>query len=901
MNLNLPVCRKHTEIVEAVRSCDTVIITAETGSGKSTQVPQMLYEAGYEVIVTEPRRVAAVTLANRVAHEMNDSSVVGYKTAFESTQTADTKILFCTDGLKVAQGLKSYHNQVLVIDEVHEWNLNVETLIAWIKNFRQHGNHIKVVIMSATIDSDGLSQFFGDTKTIHCDGTLYNVEMCQETTREPEYLAYCLASEGKNVLMFQPGKAEIDQSIRIIKSLTESDITILPLHSELSMEDQRKVFNSYPNGKIIVSTNIAQTSLTIPDIDTVIDTGLEKIVAVQDGIEGLILNPISQADCRQRAGRAGRTKNGVYYLCSSTPFEARPAYAVPEIQRLILDKVVLKLISVHINPHEVEFYHPVDQASIEASIKTLQSLDALTSEEELTDIGAKLVRYPVGVKFGRMLIAAEERNCMDEMILAVSIFETGSLLSHKSTSEYYRNFPQYWDYLDDFSRVSDLISEMMLYNQIAVGKYQGKREPGLNFKNYRAVRMLSDKLSFAIQSRHLSIGDLNEDKQEAIRQCIIRGLRTELYCPGWSQYVGLDGNSASVDRQSFGSSYRLLVGVPRTIHSTSRYGDDSFTVVSFCTKVHEEDIPELYPSIQIKADYDDISYSSWDDTIMVPVEYVLNGNTIYRSSQIVTKEDQLFSQLYEKIVARVQKQEQDAYYGSYHYSEPKTKYWARDDGKLFEIKGWSREYIEVPFEELDSMPSSEIKYNGSTLRIRCEECMAATAALVKQQVIASATDRLANSLEYSRQKTFKISKIKEMLKEVGIKCLRNDEYNVSVIVYLGLTDEGTGISFKAFSSQEEYTAAMHDALAAVLNSHIKTTYPDKKFFVRDVNGKKITTKKSEAAKEDFKSFCAEMISGVTADSFEETLTFIKEMFDDYQRALGNMEDSENPERTSMFS
>ncbi len=901
MNTSLPVYRKKQAILDTIAHTDTVIVTAETGSGKSTQVPQMLYEAGYEVIVTEPRRVAAVTLATRVSEEMGDSNVVGYKTAFESTQTPDTKILFCTDGLKVAQGLKNYTNQVLVIDEVHEWNLNIETLIAWIKNFRQHGNSIKVIIMSATIDSDNLRQFFGDAELIHCNGTLYDVKMHEELHAQPEHIVADLAESGKNVLMFQPGKAEIDKSISYLKDLLPAGYTILPLHSELTMEQQRKVFRKYSGGKVIVATNIAQTSLTIPDIDAVVDTGFEKVIAVQDGIEGLVLCDISKADCVQRAGRAGRTKNGVYYLCSSTSFESRADYTTPEIQRLILDKVVLKLISVHINPHEVEFYHHVNHDSIESSIKTLKDLGALTRDENLTDIGVKLVRYPVGVKFGRMLISAEENDCLDEMILGVSIMEMGSMLSHRPQDGYSIRFSQYYDYLTSQNYMSDVINEILLYKQIEEGKYKGTHETGLNFKKYRSIRELSNKVSLFLQKRSISIGHLTSEKCEAIRECIIYGLRSNLMMRRWVGYDTLENQSVTVDRQSDMDGKPLLVGIPRAIQRKGRFGDqETFYVASMCTLVTKMDLIKLYPEIKVEFNRDEASYSSFEDVIYLPTSYILGDLEIYQENTKISKTDPRFSQLYEEISEKAKNEQEhfDYYSHSYSFRESNMRYWTRDDGKLFEVIGYYQPYILVSFDELDAMPSSEIKVDGESIRLKCENCTALTAALLKKKILENASRKLKESLCISKQKTFSLAKVRELIEKCGIRILSDPDHDIRLEVYIGLQSDNAGICWDMFDTNDEYLASTHEALVAFLNNHIKNSYSDKKFFVMDTNGKKMVTRKCEEAKNDFKSFCAEVLQSVTLNDFEESLALIDEMYNECQKVLGNYSESDN--KTSMF-
>lgn len=218
------------------------------------------------------------------------------------------------------------------------------------------------------------------------------------------------------------GKKEIDGIISDLMK-EEVDAEILPLHGELPSSEQRLCFNHYDRPKVVVSTNIAQTSVTISDIDVVIDNGKEKRIEVNDGIEGLFVHDISKADCLQRAGRAGRTKNGIYVLCSENSLDEREEYSTPEIQRLVLDKVVLKLMSVGINPLNLEFFHQPSIESLTDSMETLKMLGAIENNK-VTKLGMRMIKIPVSVRYARMIIEAEKYECTEQLIKAVSIMET---------------------------------------------------------------------------------------------------------------------------------------------------------------------------------------------------------------------------------------------------------------------------------------------------------------------------------------------------------------------------------------------------------------------------------------------------------------------------------------------
>ena len=279
MNTKLPIFDKKNEIVKSIEANDVTIITAETGSGKSTQVPQYLYEMGYEVICTQPRRIACVSLADRVSDEMqSEGNVVGYHTAFESTRIDETKVLFCTDGLQMAKQVsnrkeKNVGKTALIIDEVHEWNLNIETLIAWVRNEKKVNNsELKVVLMSATVDRENLYSYFNEVTTVGMVNVpnrnyevTWNKSGNYHTGEEIQIAMKCI-EEGKNVLVFQPGKKEIYDFIKALKDMLRfeggADCVVLPMYGELGISEQKACFRGYDCPKVVVATNIAQTSIT---------------------------------------------------------------------------------------------------------------------------------------------------------------------------------------------------------------------------------------------------------------------------------------------------------------------------------------------------------------------------------------------------------------------------------------------------------------------------------------------------------------------------------------------------------------------------------------------------------------------------------------------------------------
>ena len=313
-NATLPIAAFRNEIVDAIQINPVTILTAETGAGKSTQVAQYLLEEGCNLVTTQPRRLAARTVAERVADEYDTplGEIVGFRTAYERKDSDATRCLFVTDGLALVRELMGRGPQVLVIDEVHEWNLNIEVLVAWAKHQMKRGVDFKVVLMSATLEAQRLSDYFDGAPVIDVPGRTFPVEELAPSGSKLEDDVVKLLRQGRNVLVFQPGKREIEETVSYLQGLSDLNAEILPLHGGLTPDEQKKCFRSYGRPKCIVATNVAQTSITIPDIDGVVDSGLERRQELRDGVEGLYLGAISWADREQRKGRAGRTKSGVY-------------------------------------------------------------------------------------------------------------------------------------------------------------------------------------------------------------------------------------------------------------------------------------------------------------------------------------------------------------------------------------------------------------------------------------------------------------------------------------------------------------------------------------------------------------------------------------------------------------
>lgn len=612
----LPITNYKNEIIEAVRSHSFTIISAETGSGKSTQIPQYLADYYEQVIVTEPRIMAAKTLAKRVAEEMEVTlgQEVGYRTAFDKCSSPNSNILYCTDGLQLIRTIFSEDNKtknVLVIDEVHEWNLNIETLVAWCK-FMQGKWNTKVVLMSATLDTDGLSEFFGnDVAVLNIPGNLYEVSMEQ---RHQISLIDTINENincGKNILVFVPGKKEIAD---VIYHLDIENAMVLPLHGELDWEDQKKCFKHYPVSKVIVATNVAQTSITIPNIDVVVDTGEARISIAENGIQGLFLKPISRSDIMQRKGRAGRTKSGKYFLCSDIPMKYREEYSVPEIQRSILDRVVLQLATIGLDAEELEFFHQPDLSEIKLSKKALTDIGAF-SEKQVTAIGRKIVKMPVSVQVARMIVEAEKYGVTEQVITIASIIENGGLLSKEG---------KYNDFTSEYK--SDLLAELDVWKSINQMKYIDFQKLGINkrtfFRVKENIQKLKEALAGIVELTH------NNDREAIVKSCLY-GLVSHIYVRDYdNMYYSEDGSEVRLDRKSCVSYCpQIIVGIPKTIEFKDMYGcTDTMDLVNFVSKIDVSTLIELVPNKVIETT--SLRYSASEDAVEVTINRSFLRNEI---------------------------------------------------------------------------------------------------------------------------------------------------------------------------------------------------------------------------------------------------------------------------------
>merc|ERR1719359_2174943 len=444
--LGLPVYAYREQFLEAVRDFQILVIVGETGSGKTTQVPQFLHEVGYtklgKVGCTQPRRVAAMSVAARVSAELGCKigHEVGYNIRFENCTTDKTIIEYMTDGML----LRSFLNEpdmasfsVMLIDEAHERTLHTDVLFGLVKDVARFRDDLKLIISSATLDAEKFSEYFDNAPIFNIPGRRYPVSIHYTKAPEANYLDACvitvlqihLTQPLGDILVFFTGQQEIEEAMELIDFKTRGlgssmmELIVLPIYATLPTDMQAKIFEPTPEGarKVVLATNIAETSITIDNIVYVIDPGFckQNTYNPRTGMESLVVNPCSKASANQRAGRAGRVKPGkAFRLYTKWSFEHElEDDNAPEIQRSNLGHVVLMLKSIGIDDLlHFDFMDPPPPETLIKALEQLYALSALNDQGDLTKTGRRMAELPMEPMLSKMLCQSEKYKVVDEMV-----------------------------------------------------------------------------------------------------------------------------------------------------------------------------------------------------------------------------------------------------------------------------------------------------------------------------------------------------------------------------------------------------------------------------------------------------------------------------------------------------
>jgi len=437
----LPVSGRREDLLEAIRDNQVVVVAGETGSGKTTQIPKLCLELGRGVrgaiAHTQPRRLAARTVAERIADELKVplGGAVGYAVRFSDRSSEDTLVRLVTDGLLLAEIhrdplLRRY--DTVIVDEAHERSLNIDFLLGYLARLLPKRPDLKLIITSATIDPERFARHFGGAPVVEVSGRTYPVEVRYAPLEEDEDVVDAIGGACEallrerrgDVLVFLSGEREIRDAAEALRGRLPDSVELLPLYARLSNAEQQRVFKPHAKARVVLATNVAETSLTVPGIRSVVDPGTARIsrYSARLKVQRLPIEPVSQASADQRKGRCGRTSDGVAIrLYAEEDFEERPRFTDPEILRTNLAAVILRMAALELGDIEdFPFLDPPDRRQIRDGVRLLQELRAIDGDGRLTQTGRRLSQLQVDPRMARMILEAGELDCAAEVIPIVA-------------------------------------------------------------------------------------------------------------------------------------------------------------------------------------------------------------------------------------------------------------------------------------------------------------------------------------------------------------------------------------------------------------------------------------------------------------------------------------------------
>lgn len=552
----LPVYEQKDKILEVLEKNQVIVVQSPTGSGKTTQIPVILHEAGFSdsgiIAVTQPRRIAALSVSEFISKQLGTTypGLVGYKMRFEDKTDSSTKIKIMTDGIllqemKLDPWMSKY--SVVMVDEAHERSLNIDFVLGLLKRVLQARPEFKVIVSSATMNAEAFSSYFGNCPIVNIDTITYPVSVIYDPPAIPSSTSSPAASDALlnkiestiqrvlsnkvngDILIFLPGEKIIKDCMqKLYKSSFSRKIHIIPLYGRLAKEEQERVFDSAPLGKkkVIISTNIAETSVTIPGITVVIDSGLAKLnfYNPRTFTSSLIETPVSKASCNQRKGRAGRTQEGTCYrLYPRKDYETRQMYTLEEIFRTDLSEVVLRMSELGITEFEqFDFISPPGKEGIISAIETLNLLKALEKDNTLSEIGKLMVKFPLMPRLSRIIVEAilHYPQVLEETIIASAFLSAQSpfILPPGEEMEARIAHHAFRDVQGDFLTYVKLFKKFI--NQEKPEEFCEK-----NFLDYRVlseIKNIKEQLELIVSDMGIPI--LNGGKNDDYLTCIASGM-----------------------------------------------------------------------------------------------------------------------------------------------------------------------------------------------------------------------------------------------------------------------------------------------------------------------------------------------------------------------------------------
>lgn len=575
----LPITAQVDELKNCISANQVVIVCGATGSGKTTQLPKIAVECGCGVSgrigCTQPRRLAATALAARFADETRVTlgKEAGYQIRFDDRTDVSTSVKFMTDGILLAEtrndpDLLQY--DCLILDEVHERSLNIDFLLGYLKQLISRRKDIKIIISSATLESNRISEFFGNAPVVEIPGGLYPIEDIFMPLEEDEELNEGIfrASEflGEldprgDILVFLPGEREIRECCEYLAGKRFNSTEILPLFGRLSASEQDRVFKRSSKRRIVLATNVAETSVTIPGIKFVIDSGLARLSRFnpRTRIQELLVERVSQASARQRRGRCGRLSDGVCVkLYTAEELEKAPEYTAPEIQRTALSGVILQMAALRLPPiEEFPLLDPPSPALIREGVRTLTDLHAVTAESpavrQLTREGARLAALPVDPHIGAMLLASKKYNTLPEMLVI------SSYLSISDPRERPFDKPKEADsaHKKFNSEESDFLGILKLYYAAFNQGFSNTQLRNFCKQNYLNFRRMREWKSLALELASSLNGSLPEDAAVTVKNFV--ALHKAILC-GIPRQVSWYDKNERVYRDMTGRAFTVFPG-----------------------------------------------------------------------------------------------------------------------------------------------------------------------------------------------------------------------------------------------------------------------------------------------------------------------------------------------------
>lgn len=615
---------------------------------------------------------------------------------------------------------------------------------------------------------------------------------------------------------------------------------------------------------MIVATNVAQTSITIPDIDVVVDTGEARISIAENGIQGLFLKSISRSDIMQRKGRAGRTKSGKYFLCSDIPMKYREEYSVPEIQRSILDRVVLQLATIGLDAEELEFFHQPDLSEIKLSKKALTDIGAF-SEKQVTAIGRKIVKMPVSVQVARMIVEAEKYGVTEQVITIASIIENGGLLSKEG---------KYNDFTSEYK--SDLLAELDVWKSINQMKYIDFQKLGINkrtfFRVKENIQKLKEALAGIVELTH------NNDREAIVKSCLY-GLVSHIYVRDYdNMYYSEDGSEVRLDRKSCVSYCpQIIVGIPKTIEFKDMYGcTDTMDLVNFVSKIDVSTLIELVPNKVIETT--SLRYSASEDAVEVTINRSFLRNEI--DYEIIYD---YFNPQYSELKAKYEEEMRNK-----NYSRKQRV--VMIDGKQFEVEYNSWEKRGIVYLDSETLFTTNVKELKLDSGEKVHFALTSLYGRRETNIVA-----LKNAVEMNRikrlregmRKEYDVLKVNTITDAIANASrigkveltMNNGGYgDTPIFVYGYIELKKNKVTFRIGDDENVAKSNTLEALQYLFMKEIEKRYGENKFSHQKGKKKQILTESEREVKEDFYSFVREVLANLTIENALENLEFLEEYY-----------------------